>query len=69
MLGPAVAAAAAFQAAEAIIQSVLAAHDPVCGGFAYHFHRSTGDCGGNLFDSVEAADRVAAAAALLSDKN
>ncbi len=47
-----------------LIQGILAAQDPVLGGYPYHFHRTTEDCAGNLYDSVEACDRVAAVAAL-----
>lgn len=43
---------------EAMIQALLATQDPILGGYAYHFHRTTDDGTGNLYDSVEVCDCV-----------
>ena len=54
--------------AQALIQTLMAAQDPVSGGYPNHFHRTTEEVWGNLFDAVEAGDRVAAAEAVIAGK-
>jgi hypothetical protein len=45
--------------ADALAQSILVAQDPVDGGLAYHFNRSTADTtGGHTYDMIDAAYRL-----------
>jgi hypothetical protein len=45
--------------ADALAQSILVSQDPVDGGLAYHFHRTTTDTtGGHTYDAIDTAYRL-----------
>jgi hypothetical protein len=56
--------------AEALVQGIQSAQDPVWGGFAYHFNRTTEDtANGHTYDAIEAARRIIAVARTIADTN